>query len=238
MQSLSGDIESSSGRGQDRRVMTFLTQLGAHLGPWLYVLAAGLAFGESALLIGMVLPGETALLIAGYYSHQGVLSLSIMLPLAVVAAIAGDSAGFEIGRRYGPQLRRSRFGRRIGTRRWDSADAFLHRHGGKAVFLGRLTAVLRALTPSMAGMGGMRYRTFFAWNALGGVLWGGGCVLLGWGFASALTQIGHYLTWAPLLLLSGVVFAVLLRRRHDHGRGREPAEAEAPEADPARSARV
>lgn len=75
-------------------MITFLTQLGAHLGLWLYVLAAGLAFGESALLIGMVLPGETALLIAGYFSHQGILNLPIMLVLATLLASrsAADTA--------------------------------------------------------------------------------------------------------------------------------------------------
>ena len=207
-------------------MITFLTQLGTHLGIWLYVLAAALAFGESALLIGMVLPGETALLIAGYFSHQGVLSLPIMLVLAIAAAIAGDSVGFEVGRRYGPRLRGSRFGRRIGTTGWDNVDRFLHRHGGKAVFLARLTAVLRALTPSMAGMSGMRYRTFFAWNAAGGIIWGGGCVLLGWAFASALTRVGHYLTWAPLLPLAALVLAVTLRHR---GRAGRPAPT-APDA--------
>lgn len=195
-------------------MISFLTNLGAHLGVWLYVLTAGLAFGESALLIGMVLPGETALLIAGYYSHQGVLSLSVMLPLAISAAIAGDSVGFEIGRRYGPQLRRSRMGQRVGSSRWDRVEQFLRRHGGEAVFLARLTAVLRALTPSMAGMGGMPYRTFWAWNAAGGVVWGGGCVLLGWAFASALAQVAHYLTWAPLALLAALVLTALIRHRH------------------------
>lgn len=195
--------------------MTYLTHLGAQLGLWLYVLAAALAFGEAALLIGMVLPGETALLVAGYFSHQGVLSLSVMIPLAVVAAIAGDSVGFEIGRRYGPRLRNSRLGHHVGDRRWATVDQFLHRHGGKAILFARMTAVLRALTPTVAGMSGMPYRTFLRWNALGGLLWGGGCVLLGWAFASALTQVGHYLTSAPLaiLVVVGLTAAVHHRRR-------------------------
>ena len=82
---------------------------------------------------------------------------------------------------------------------------FLHRHGGKAVFLGRLTAVLRALMPSMAGMSGMRYRTFLFYNAAGGILWGGGCILAGWAFASALNQIEKYLTWGPLAALAVLI---------------------------------
>jgi membrane protein DedA with SNARE-associated domain len=196
-------------------VTEFLKHLGEHVGGWLYLIAALLAFAEAAILIGMVLPGETALLVAGYFCHEGVLRLSIMIPVAILAAIAGDSVGFEFGRKFGPGLRRSRLGDRIGEHRWTAVDRFLHRHGGKAVLLARLTAVLRALMPSMAGMSAMRYRTFLLWNAVGGIVWGSGCILLGWAFASALHRIEQYLTWAPLIalgLLIVVAVGVHLRR--------------------------
>lgn len=192
-----------------------LKHLGEHVGGWLYLITALLAFAEAAILIGMVLPGETALLVAGYFCHEGVLRLSIMIPLAIVAAVAGDSVGYEFGRKFGPGFRRSRLGDWVGEPRWTTVDGFLHKHGGKAVLLGRLTAVLRALLPSMAGMSGMRYRTFLLWNATGGIIWATGCVLLGWAFASALHQIEQYLTWAPLIalaLLIVVAVAVHLRR--------------------------
>lgn len=194
----------------------FLKHLGSHAGSWLYLIAAGLAFSEAALLVGMVLPGEAALLVAGYFCHEGVLHLSIMIPLAVAAAIAGDSVGFEIGRRYGPAIRSSRAGNWVGQPRWQLVDDFLHKHGGKAVLLGRLTAVLRALTPSVAGMGQMQYRTFLMWNAVGGVVWATSCVLLGWAFASALDTVSSYLTWAPLAALAIAILAfagLQLRRR-------------------------
>jgi membrane protein DedA with SNARE-associated domain len=196
-------------------VTEFLKHLGGHVGGWLYLIAALLAFAEAAILIGMVLPGETALLVAGYFCHEGVLRLSIMIPVAIVAAIAGDSVGFEFGRKFGPGLRQSRLGTRIGEPRWAAVDKFLHRHGGKAVLLARLTAVLRALMPSMAGMSAMRYRTFLLWNAVGGIIWGAGCILLGWAFASALHRVEQYLTWAPLavfglLIVAGI--ALHLRR--------------------------
>ncbi len=180
----------------------FLKHLGDHVGGWLYLIAALLAFAEAAILIGMVLPGETALLVAGYFCHEGVLRLSIMIPLAIFAAIAGDSVGYEFGRKFGPSFRRSRLGDWVGEQRWSKVDGFLHRHGGKAVLLGRLTALLRALMPSMAGMSGMRYRTFLLWNAIGGVIWASGCIVLGWAFASALHRIETYLTWAPLIVLA------------------------------------
>ncbi|MGX7679931.1 DedA family protein [Jatrophihabitans sp. DSM 45814] len=191
-----------------------LKSIGDHVGAWLYLIAAFFAFAEAAILIGMVLPGETALLVAGYFCHEKVLDLRIMIPVAIVAAIAGDSVGFEFGRKFGPRLRTSRLGYWVGEPRWQMVDQFLHRHGGKSVFFARLTAVLRALMPSMAGMSGMRYRTFFIWNAIGGTIWATGCILLGWAFASALDRVEKYLTWAPIgVLVVIIVAAVVLHRR-------------------------
>ena len=204
----------------------FLKHLGDHVGSWLYVIAALFAFGEAALLIGMVLPGETALLVAGYFCHEKVLNIWLMIPIAVVAAIAGDSVGFEFGRKFGPSVRRSRLGRWVGEPRWSSTDAFVHRHGGKAVLFGRLTAVLRALTPSMAGMSGMHYPTFLLWNATGGIIWGSGCVILGYVFASALHRIEQYLTWAPLAVLALIIasaVALRLRRRRREAAAEQPS---------------
>lgn len=198
----------------DAPVTEFLKHLGEHVGAWLYLISAFCAFAEAAILIGMVLPGEAALLVAGFFCHEGVLKLELMVPIAICAAIAGDSVGYEFGRKFGPGLRRTRLGQFVGEQRWATVDKFLHRHGGKAVFLGRLTALLRALMPSMAGMSGMRYRTFLAYNAAGGILWGGGCILVGWAFASALDRIEKYLTWGPLAALAvAVLVAYLVHRR-------------------------
>jgi len=115
-------------------------------------------------------------------------------------------------------------------------DGFLHRHGGKAVLLGRLTAVLRALMPSMAGMSGMRYRTFLLWNATGGLIWAPGCVLLGYAFSSALGVVGETLTWAPLAILAVaiVIYAGLhiRKRRIEAAEAAAFAEADAQAASP------
>jgi membrane-associated protein len=201
-----------------------LTSIGDAVGAWLYLIAGGLAFAEAAILVGMVLPGETALLVAGLFCQRGVLSLWIMIPLALGCAVAGDSVGFEFGRKFGPRLRGSRLGAWVGEQRWSAVDAFLHKHGGKAVFIGRLTALFRALVPSMAGMSGMRYRTFLIWNVAGGLIWAPGCVLLGYAFSSALTKIGSYLTWAPLAVLAVVALGygtLHARRRRLHSAQRE-----------------
>jgi membrane-associated protein len=210
---------------------SLLTRIGDTVGAWLYVIAGGLCFSEAAILVGMVLPGETALLVAGVFCQRGTLNLGLMIAIAVFCAIAGDSVGYEFGRKFGPPLRRSRLGRWVGEHRWAKVDGFLHRHGGKAVLIGRLTALLRALTPSMAGMSGMRYRTFLQWNAVGGLIWAPSCVLLGYAFSTSLSAVGQTLTWAPLAILAvGLGAYVLLhlrRRRIEKAEAAAFAEADA-----------
>ncbi len=206
-----------------------MRHIGDAVGNWLYLIAGGLAFAEAAIMVGFVLPGEIALLVAGYFCRYGTLEVWIMAIIAVVCAIVGDSVGFEFGRHFGPPVRRSRVGRFVGESRWSTVDAFLHRHGGKAIFLGRLTALLRALMPSMAGMSGMRYRTFLVWNAAGGLVWGAGCVFLGYAFASALNTVSEYLTWLPLAILGAVVAGYLVIHLRKRRRERDDVRALAPD---------
>ena len=201
-------------------MLDILHRIGEQVGAWLYLIAGFFAFAEAAIMVGLVFPGEASLLVAGLGAHQGWISLWPMVAIAAFAAVAGDGVGYEVGKHYGPALRSSALGRRIGAKQWATADAFLHRHGGKAVFLGRCTALLRALIPGMAGMARLPYlRTFLPWNVAGGVLWGGGCVLLGYAFSASLETISRYLTWGPVavvaVLLVGYLAFRLLRRRRE-----------------------
>lgn len=183
--------------------------------PVAYGLVGGLAFGEAALFLGVVLPGETALLAGGALAAAGAVSLPAMVVLGVLAAIAGDSVGYEVGRRFGPRLLASRLGRRVDAQRWAQVAAFLARRGGPAVLLGRLVGVLRALVPTLAGVSRMPYRTFLPWNAAGGLLWGGGCVLAGYCAAAALPTVERWLTVVgpALAAAAGVAALVWWTRR-------------------------
>lgn len=210
-------------------MLDFLRALGESVGGWLYVIAGGLAFAEAAIMVGVVLPGETALLVAGFAAHEGVIALVPMIVVAIVCAVAGDSLGYEVGRVVGPRLQRSRFGRFVGERRWAAGEQFLTRHGGKAVLLGRGVALLRALVPGLAGMARMPYlRTFLPWNAVGGTLWGGACVLLGYVFAASLHQVARYLAWGPLPIVVAVAAVVAIREIHRRRRDRRPNAASEP----------
>jgi membrane-associated protein len=194
-------------------VLDLLQRIGESVGAWMYLIAGGLAFAEAAVLVGMVFPGEVALLVAGFTAHQGWVSLWVMVVVAIGAAALGDSVGYEVGRKLGPYLKASWVGRRIGVTRWQKAEGFLHRHGGKAVLLGRFTALLRALTPGVAGAARLPYlRVFLPWNLAGAIVWGGGCVLLGYGFSASLAVVGRYLAWGPIVLIVVALGVFLLVR--------------------------
>src|SRR3954454_500691 len=98
-------------------------------GPVAYTVIAGLVFGEAAVFIGFVLPGETAVVIGGVLAAAGRLQLAVLLVLVVVAAIVGDTVGYEVGRHLGPRVLASRPLRRH-EHRVAGAQAFLRRRGG------------------------------------------------------------------------------------------------------------
>jgi membrane-associated protein len=161
--------------------------------PWIALLIiAVLVFGEAALFFGFVLPGETAVVYGGVLADAGKVSVVLVLTLVLVAAVAGDSVGFEVGRRLGPRLSRAPVLRNHPDR-LEAAQAYLRRRGGRAVVMGRFTAFLRAVMPGLAGASRMEYRRFLVFNVMGGVIWGSACVLLGFFAAHSIGTITHAL---------------------------------------------
>ncbi|MCW2855951.1 MAG: putative rane protein [Marmoricola sp.] len=147
---------------------------------WLLVIAGLLVFAEDAVFLGFVVPGETAAVIAGVGAGLGHVPLVAAIAVVVVAAIVGDSVGYEVGRVWlGPALDRLRFLDKHRSRIAQAQD-FLRRRGGVAVFLGRFTAFFRAMMPALAGASLMSYRRFLAWNAAGGIVWGSAFVSIGY----------------------------------------------------------
>lgn len=182
--------------------------LGGLLGlasPWGYLLVGLLAGLEAAAFVGLVIPGEAAMLLGGVLAFTGRASLPVMMACAALGAVVGDSAGYELGRRFSEPLRASRLGRRIGPDRWDHAEHYVRQRGGRAVFLGRFVGVLRALVPFVAGASRMPYRSFLPYNALGAVIWAPGFVYLGFLAGHSYRRVEQLAGRASLLLAVAVV---------------------------------
>ncbi len=186
--------------------------------PWLVYVVVGLVvFAEDGLFVGFVLPGETLAIIGGVTASLGHTSLAAVLAVVIVTAVVGDSVGYEIGRLWGSRILDHRIfdGRR---RQVDGARDVLRRRGGLAVFLGRWTAFLRAVTPALAGASRMRYRTFLPWNLLGGLAWGATVVLIGYAAGRSYHQIETWLgrgsaVVVGLVVVAGIVVWRVRRRR-------------------------
>jgi membrane protein DedA with SNARE-associated domain len=174
-----------------------------------YGLVTALVFGEAALFIGFILPGETAVLVAGVVASQDHVNVGVVCVLVVAAAITGDSVGYAVGRHYGESLMKLPIlRRRRGA--LERALEGLRRRGPIYVFIGRFTAFLRAVMPGLAGMSRMNYRRFLIANALGGLLWGIAFTLLGYFAGTALTRIEKYASWAGLsVLIAMILFFVI-----------------------------
>ncbi len=171
-----------------------------------YLIVGGLTFGEASLFLGFILPGETAVVFGGVLASFHHVSLIGILVLVVICAIAGDSVGYEVGRRFGPALLR-----RLPSRPRRAAEkgrGFLQRRGGPAVFLGRFTAVFRAVIPGVAGVSHLRYRTFLLWNAAGGLCWGTAFTFAGYFAGKSYSRVISVAGRASTVIIVLVVVAL------------------------------
>jgi membrane-associated protein len=138
-----------------------------------YVGLTAIIFTETGLLIGFFLPGDSLLVTAGLLCSQPEFGLNVYLLglLLTAAAIVGDTVGYKIGQVSGPRIftrEESLLFRRAHLLR---AQAFYEKHGGKTIIIARFVPIIRTFAPVVAGVGQMRYRSFLAYNVVGGVLW-------------------------------------------------------------------
>lgn len=177
--------------------------------PAAYAIIGALVFAEAAVFIGFVLPGETAVVLGGFLASRHNLDIAILCALVFVCAVVGDTVGYEVGKHLGPKLLRLRIFARHQAR-MESASALLKRRGGPAVFLGRFTAFFRAVMPGLAGLSQMRYRTFLAWNALGGLIWGVGFCLVGYFAGESYDKVAAEIGRGTAIVIGLLVVATLV----------------------------
>lgn len=173
-----------------------------------------IAAGESLAVIGTLVPGISAMLLAGALAGLGVLDLSLTLFWAAIGAIAGDGISFWLGKRYHQQLKNlwplSRYPGLIPR-----GEAFFLRHGGKSVLLGRFFGPVRAIIPAIAGIMDMNPWRFYSVNVLSAILWAPAVILPGVAFGAALSvaaEVASRLVVMILVLLIGAWLLFLLIR--------------------------
>jgi undecaprenyl-diphosphatase len=194
---------------------TLLKHVGRTLGTWTYLLVGVLCFLESGAFVGLVIPGETAVIVGGVVAAQGQLDIVLLIALVWASALAGDLFSFVLGRRlgreslveHGPKVQ-------IDEQRIEQVERFYDRHGGKAVFLGRWVGLVRAVSPFLAGSSGMPLRRFLPYDLLATGAMGTLYCMIGFVFWHSLDQVlaiakkGALALGTTIVLVVGIVAAV------------------------------
>src|SRR5580704_1805900 len=209
-------------------MLASLIDVGHLVEVWGYPILGLLVAAESA---GVPLPGETAVVVGGVLASQGKLHIELVIAVAALAAIVGDNVGYQIGRKGGRWLleKPGPF-RRQRLMVVETGEPFFVRHGPKAVFFGRFILGLRTWASWLAGANHMRWRTFFLWNALGGICWATGVGLIayfvGQSASNAIATFGIYGLVAVLIAAGSGFLWHRRHRRHAHA----AEDAHAPQA--------
>jgi membrane-associated protein len=182
-----------------------LASIAAEYGPWLYALLFVVIFAETGLVVTPFLPGDSLLFIAGTVVASAELNIHVLVPLLILAAVMGDSVNYSIGHYIGPRIfdkPDSRWFRQDHLRR---TQAFYDKYGGVTIIIGRFIPIIRTFAPFLAGVAGMEYRRFFAFNVVGGILWVGLLVYAGYVFGN-IPWVKDNLTW----IVIGIVVVSLI----------------------------
>jgi membrane protein DedA with SNARE-associated domain/membrane-associated phospholipid phosphatase len=198
-------------------LQNLLEEISETLGAWTYLLVGVFAFAETGAFVGLVVPGETVMLLGGAVAGQGAIDVYLLIAIAWFSAWLGDTTSFFLGRRLGRNFV-LRHGPRVGIshERFERVEDYFDRHGGKTIFIGRFISLVRAFAPFIAGSSGMQYRAFVPYSVLGTGLWASAHILVGYFFSRSIETAGKYAAKGAFLLgtLIAVVAGAIFLYRH------------------------
>ena len=209
----------------DLNLQKLLEDLSNKLGAWTYLIVGVFAFLETGAFVGLVVPGETVMLLGGAVAGQGAISIYLLIGIAWFSAWLGDTTSFFIGRRLGRDFL-LRHGPRVGINeeRFGRVEGYFDRHGGKTILVGRFVSLVRALAPFIAGSSRMRYRAFVPYSILGTGLWSSAHILIGYFASRSIDKAakyagrGAFLLAATIVVVAAIVIAIRFLRVADNRR--------------------
>lgn len=160
-----------------------------------------IVFAESGLLVGFFLPGDSLLFTAGFLASQGFFNIIILCIVTFTAAVIGDNVGYHFGKKAGPRVFKKEDSLIFSKENIERSQRFYEKHGGKTIILARFTPVVRTFAPVLAGVGNMKYRTFFMYNVIGAVIWAIGVTLLGYFLGNAIPDVDKYIIPIALVII-------------------------------------
>jgi membrane-associated protein len=163
-------------------------------------------FAESGFLLGFFLPGESLLFTLGIAASQGYFKIRILIPLAIVAAILGDSLGYWTGNYFGPKLFEREDSLIFKKHYIIRTQEFYEKYGPKTIIMARFVPIVRTFAPILAGVGKMQYKTFIRNNIIGGIGWAGGVLALSYYVGTKIPSVQKHLT----IIILAIIFVSLL----------------------------
>jgi undecaprenyl-diphosphatase len=201
-------------------IESLIEDVGTKLGRWTYLLVGVLAFLETGAFIGLVAPGETAVLVGGLVAGQGQIDLLVLIAIVWTAAVAGDVTSYTIGRKLGRAwLLRHGDRLKITEERLHTVERFFEKRGGLTILIGRFIGLVRALAPFIAGTSRMPMRQFLPYDIIGAGAWAATFCVLGYVFWQSFDRLTQYVSRG--LFAFGTVVAIglaiyfLVRLRRD-----------------------
>jgi membrane protein DedA with SNARE-associated domain len=198
-----------------KKILSFLI---AHVHPYGYILLLLITIMETSAFLGIIVPGDTAVILSGFLAAQGKMKPILVVVLASLGAIIGDNIGYAIGYRFGrPFL--IKYGKRfhIKDKHVKRTESFFQKYGGVSVILGRFVAYIRTLIPVVAGISRMDYKMFLCYNFAGGILWASIFTAIGYLFGHSWELVSRLLgaTGAIIFFLgcAAIAFYLIIRRR-------------------------
>ncbi len=180
------------------------------LPPWLALLIVfAMPALEASVFLGFIFPGEIACLLGGVLAFESKLQLWLVIVVAIAGAVIGDSVGYLVGARFGDVLLDKVPERFVKPEHVERTKELIRRYGGRAVFIGRFTAALRALVPGFAGVSKMHYRSFLVWNLAGGALWASSVVVAGYLAGNAWRKVNSTISIVSYCILGVVVIGLV-----------------------------
>lgn len=171
---------------------------------------------ENFIVLGLIVPGETVLLVASFLAATGRLNIFYVIATAAAAAILGNNIGYLLGREGGRRLVERFGGRLVTPERLRAAEAYFDAHGPKTVFIGRFAAGVRVFIPALAGASKMAYSKFLFYTVTSVLIWTTAAGLLGYFFGrnwQTLARLLGRLSWLVLGIILAVFVYLLIRKR-------------------------
>jgi len=179
--------------------------LAAHYGQWIYGILFLVIFAETGLVVFPFLPGDSILFIAGTVVATADLNIHVLVAVLLAAAILGDTVNYSVGHYIGPKVFERPDSRWFRKQHLHRTQKFYDKYGGITIIIGRFVPIVRTFAPFLAGVAGMSYRRFLAFNVIGAVGWIASLVYAGYLFGN-IPWVKHNLSF---IVIAIVIVSVL-----------------------------